>query len=75
MSRRTTISSYFLGLNLPKDIRILDVACGIGVVGKELKAEGFGNIDGLDPVKGYLEASKEEGIYKVKNLEIHNQKN
>ncbi len=63
-SKRTTISEIFLDLNLPKDVRILDVACGIGVVAEELKPFGYDNIDGLDPVEGYLVAAKAKGLYK-----------
>ena len=34
------------------NFQILDVACGTGVVGQELKDAGYSNVDGLDPSQG-----------------------
>ena len=31
-----------------KAVKIIDIGCGTGLVGKHLKAEGFNNFDGLD---------------------------
>ena len=61
---RVTIGEAFLNLNLDKSVKIIDVACGIGNVAAELVAEGYDNIDGLDPVKGYLEVAKQRNLYK-----------
>ena len=47
-----TICEEFLSLNLSKDVKIIDVACGPGNVALILKGHGFTNIDGLDPSQG-----------------------
>ncbi|XP_040576815.1 methyltransferase-like protein 27 [Lepeophtheirus salmonis] len=54
---RITIDDIFMDLKLPKEVQILDVACGVGNIGKRLQSEGYINIDGLDPVQGYLEVA------------------
>ena len=64
MAERVTIGETFLRLNLDKSVKVIDIACGIGAVASELVAEGYKNIDGLDPVKGYLEVAKERNLYK-----------
>ena len=64
-SRRTTLSEVFLELNLPREARILDVACGTGIVAEELRPHGYDNMDGLDPVKGYLETAQHKKLYRV----------
>lgn len=66
---RFELSEVFLSLNLDKDVKILDVACGVGVVAEELAVHGYRNIDGLDPVQGYLEAAQEKHLYKVSDAE------
>ena len=65
-NRRTTLSEVFLDLNLPRNARILDVACGTGIVAEELRPHGYDNIDGLDPVKGYLETAQDKKLYRVR---------
>jgi 2-polyprenyl-3-methyl-5-hydroxy-6-metoxy-1,4-benzoquinol methylase len=65
IEERTTISDVFLELNLDRDVRIIDVACGIGIVAEDLAKHGYTNIDGLDPSKGYIEVAKSKGLYKV----------
>ncbi|GFO19652.1 Williams-Beuren syndrome chromosomal region 27 protein [Plakobranchus ocellatus] len=45
-------------------IRIMDMACGTGLVAEDLKAHGFHNIDGVDPSQGMLQVAIEKGIYK-----------
>ena len=62
--QRVTIGETFLKLDLDKNVRIIDVACGIGNVAIELVDQGYENIDGLDPVKGYLEVAKSQKLYK-----------
>ena len=63
MEERVTIGEAFLNLNLDKSVKIIDIACGIGNVAAELVAEGYENIDGLDPIKGYLEVAKQRKLY------------
>ena len=65
IEERTTISDVFLELNLDREVRIIDVACGIGIVAEDLAKHGYTNIDGLDPSKGYIEVAKSKGLYKV----------
>ena len=62
---KTKISDVFLEQNLDKDVRIIDVACGIGIVAEEIASHGYTNIDGLDPSKGYIEVAKSKKLYKV----------
>ena len=64
MDQRVTIGETFLNLNLEKDVNIIDIACGTGVVADELKEHGYHNIDGLDPMKGYIEVTKQKNLYK-----------
>ena len=66
--RRTTLSEVFLDLRLPQSARILDVACGTGIVAEELRQRGgYDNIDGLDPVRGYLETAQDKKLYRVRS--------
>ena len=60
---RVTVGQVFLGLNLDKSVKIIDIACGIGNVAAELVNAGYTNIDGLDPIKGYLEVAKDRNIF------------
>ncbi len=66
--QRTTIADIFLKLNLPTDHRIIDIACGTGIVAEDLREHHYTNIDGLDPSKGYIEVARTKGIYKVSNF-------
>ena len=45
-------------------LKILDVACGTGVVGQELKDAGYDQVDGLDPSQGYLNGAMAKGIFR-----------
>ncbi|RWS17890.1 malonyl-[acyl-carrier protein] O-methyltransferase-like protein [Dinothrombium tinctorium] len=59
------IVKEFSKLNLPRDIKILDVAAGTGNVGKLLHDLGYTNIDALDGCKEMLNhAKKMNGVYK-----------
>ena len=47
-----------------KDLKILDMGCGTGLVGQYLHEFGFRGIVGLDASKGMLdEAAKKEGVH------------
>ena len=39
---------YLLHLNLDKNIKILDVCCGTGLVARYAKEKGYHNVDALD---------------------------
>ena len=64
-SERISLSDIFLSYNLDKDVRIIDVACGVGIVAEEIGKDGYRNIDGLDPSRGYIKVVEARGIYKV----------
>ena len=44
-----------------KTARIIDVGCGTGLVGKDLKAQGFSYFDGIDISKDMLAIAKPRG--------------
>ena len=54
MAERVTLGESFMQLNLDKSVKIIDIACGTGAVALDLQAKGYTNIDGLDPMKGYI---------------------
>ena len=39
------------------------MACGVGAVAEEIAMYGYKNVDGLDPIKGYLEAAQSKGVF------------
>ncbi|KAK3791714.1 hypothetical protein RRG08_053925, partial [Elysia crispata] len=45
-------------------VRIMDMACGTGLVAEDLKSRGYHNIDGVDPAQGMLEVAREKGLYR-----------
>ncbi|XP_071091007.1 methyltransferase-like protein 27 [Haliotis cracherodii] len=45
------------------ETKILDVATGTGLVGKELQARGFKHLDALEPATGMLEQARKTNIY------------
>lgn len=53
-----------------KQMRVLDVAAGTGLVGRELLKRGFTNLDALEPVEGMMKVLKERGIYSLKYQEF-----
>ena len=63
MAERVTLGETFLKLKLDKSVKIIDIACGTGAVAEELKENGYYNIDGLDPQKGYIEVCKQNNLY------------
>ena len=48
----------------PKDVSILDLGCGIGLIGKYLAPNGYKNIVGLDISPNMLEECSNSGVYK-----------
>ena len=58
-----------------KDCEIIDIGCGTGLVGEELKSSGFLNIWGLDVSSKMIAIAKKKQIYrefyqkKIENLE------
>ena len=51
------------GLELSKDVAILDVACGTGMFGRLLHNQGYTNMVGSDATPNFVKVSKETGIY------------
>jgi predicted TPR repeat methyltransferase len=47
-----------------EDARIMDLGCGTGLVGVELRKRGYKNIDGVDLVPEMLEEAKAKGVYR-----------
>ena len=45
------------------DARVLDIACGTGLVGEELRNFGYRSIDGTDFSAEMLRVSRERGVY------------
>ena len=61
-----TIGAQLLAEHLSnKNISILDVGCGTGLVGIQLAQHGYGQIDGIDLSEGMLALAKETGRYSV----------
>lgn len=48
----------------PSDVKVLDLACGTGLIGKYLAGHGFKNIYGLDLSPGMLNEAANKGVYK-----------
>jgi len=58
------ISAKLLSQNLPaKDCKLLDAGCGTGLVGMELQALGYDNIDGFDLSDSMAEQAIATGAY------------
>ncbi|KAM6995251.1 methyltransferase-like protein 27 [Tautogolabrus adspersus] len=63
----------FLNSNLPgsrEDVKVLDVACGSGLVGKLMSELGFRNFVGVDGSKGMLELAAQSGLYQDLRLAL-----
>jgi len=58
------LADQFLTLGLPLESEVLDVACGTGVVGEQVRQAGYTQVDGLDPSKAYLEGAMDRGIFR-----------
>ncbi|XP_063970668.1 methyltransferase-like protein 27 [Lytechinus pictus] len=46
-----------------RNVKILDVGCGTGLVGEELFREGYQNIHGVDMSAGMLKMCKKKNVY------------
>lgn len=53
---------------LPRDSRVLDAACGTGLVGDVLRELGFEALHGLDLSAGMLEVARAKGTYAATTL-------
>ncbi|XP_074539221.1 methyltransferase-like protein 27 [Halichoeres trimaculatus] len=56
----------FLAANFPEsreNVRVLDVACGSGLVGKLMSELGFKHFVGVDGSKGMLDLAAQSGVY------------
>ncbi|KAF0038606.1 hypothetical protein F2P81_009090 [Scophthalmus maximus] len=56
-----SISSHFSGDR--EEAVMLDVACGTGLVAKQMKTHGFGHFVGVDGSEAMLEIARESGLY------------
>ncbi|KAJ3588632.1 hypothetical protein NHX12_009486 [Muraenolepis orangiensis] len=56
-----SVSTSFTGD--PGAALVLDVACGTGLVARQMKKHGFGHFVGVDGSKGMLELAKNTGLY------------
>ena len=54
----------FLKLDLNRNISILDLACGTGLLGEEVGKNGYELVDGLDGSLGMLGQARKQGIFR-----------
>lgn len=57
------LSEYFPTAKDRANARVLDLACGTGLVGKDLHKVGFTNIDGVDFSESMLVELRKKGVY------------
>lgn len=55
---------YLLHLKLDKNVRILDVCCGTGLIARYAKEHGYINIDALDSSEAMLQKAKKRNLYR-----------
>jgi len=69
-------ANKFKALIHKKNVKIIDVGCGTGLVGKALYKHGFKNIDGYDISAEMLKIAKQAKIYKeLKQIDFNNVSN
>ena len=56
-------ADVFVRFQSDKSVRVLDLACGTGLVGQVLFDRGFANIDGLDVSPSMLAEAKKKQVY------------
>ena len=62
----------FKALVLKKNLKIIDVGCGTGLVGQELYENGYKNIDGYDISSAMLKIAKQSKFYKeLKQIDLN----
>ena len=52
------VVKYLVAHNYPRDARIVDFGCGTGILGIELRKEGYSNIVGIDASQGMVDVCK-----------------
>jgi predicted TPR repeat methyltransferase len=62
--RMPEIMASLVAWLLPRDARILDAACGTGLVGEHLKRFGFTELHGLDLSAGMLAVAERKHVYR-----------
>ena len=50
--------------NVERDAEIIDYGCGTGLVGRELRQQGFHTVDGVDISTGMLQRAREKDVYR-----------
>lgn len=63
-SAHTTAVAAFAGVVADKNAAVIDVGCGTGLVGVELRDRGYSIIDGIDVSKGMLTKAKTTDVYR-----------
>lgn len=61
---RAAVAAVVARLVRSEDARILDCACGTGIVGELLRLAGYRQIDGFDPSAGMRAAAEAKGVYR-----------
>ncbi len=61
--------AYTLKPHLNDGAAVLDVGCGTGLLGRELRSYGFGNLQGLDISPASLDRLADQGLYKDLHLQ------
>lgn len=57
------VKMYAKKMQKKEDLKIIDFACGTGLIGKYLNAHGFKNIHGIDISRNMLDIAHKKGCY------------